>query len=111
MSYHVQGWQQSAFGSLKLIAEPHKVVKRRSGTTVAMAGSNGASVPDPKLSALRQALTQADGGKGVDAYIIPTEDPHMVHSSPAHHSFRVCQRCHAPESCHPMFFVFLSPTD
>ena len=33
---------------------------------------------DPKLAALREALLQADGGRGVQAFIVPSEDPHMV---------------------------------
>eukprot|EP00195_Chlamydomonas_chlamydogama_P009509 CAMPEP_0202892282 /NCGR_PEP_ID=MMETSP1392-20130828/2027_1 /ASSEMBLY_ACC=CAM_ASM_000868 /TAXON_ID=225041 /ORGANISM="Chlamydomonas chlamydogama, Strain SAG 11-48b" /LENGTH=683 /DNA_ID=CAMNT_0049576179 /DNA_START=304 /DNA_END=2355 /DNA_ORIENTATION=- len=34
-------------------------------------------VPDERLSALRAAMSHADGGQGVHAYIVPTEDPHM----------------------------------
>lgn len=33
---------------------------------------------DPKLAALREAMAQADGGRGISAFIIPSEDPHMV---------------------------------
>ena len=45
-----------------------------------VAGTGGASSgpTDPKLVALRQAMAGADGGKGVDVYVVPTEDPHMV---------------------------------
>ncbi len=45
-----------------------------------VAGTGGASSgpADPKLVALRQAMADADGGKGVDVYVVPTEDPHMV---------------------------------
>ena len=34
--------------------------------------------PCPRLSAVRAAMRLADGGVGVDAFIVPTEDPHMV---------------------------------
>ena len=33
---------------------------------------------DERLAEFRNLLAKADKGKGVDAYIIPTEDPHMV---------------------------------
>jgi hypothetical protein len=33
---------------------------------------------DSRLAALRAAMAAADGGRGVDAFIIPTEDSHMV---------------------------------
>lgn len=33
---------------------------------------------DERLQKLRKEMASADGGRGVDAYIIPTEDPHMV---------------------------------
>ena len=39
--------------------------------------SNGHAV-DNKLEELRSKMAAADGGKGVHAYIIPNEDPHMV---------------------------------
>ena len=49
-----------------------------------VAGTGGASngAADPKLAALRQQMAAADGGKGVDVYVIPTEDPHMVTHRP-----------------------------
>ena len=31
-----------------------------------------------KLADLRKSMASANSGKPVDAYIIPTEDPHMV---------------------------------
>ncbi|GLC69902.1 hypothetical protein PLESTF_000893800 [Pleodorina starrii] len=37
---------------------------------------------DPKLSALRAAMAAADGGRGVSAYLVPTEDPHMSEYPP-----------------------------
>ena len=40
-------------------------------------GANGASL-DTKLTALREKMAAADGGAGVVAYIIPSEDPHMA---------------------------------
>jgi hypothetical protein len=43
-----------------------------------MAGANGSAPADPKLTALREAMVGANGGQGVHAYIIPSEDPHMV---------------------------------
>ena len=46
-------------------------------------GGAKAGVPmDVKLVALRQQMAAADGGAGVDAYIIPSEDPHMVGMPP-----------------------------
>ena len=33
---------------------------------------------DERLALLRAAMKKADGGKGVEAFIVPTEDPHMV---------------------------------
>lgn len=45
------------------------------------APSNG-STADPRLVKLREAMSKADGGKGVTAYIIPTEDPHMSEYPP-----------------------------
>lgn len=44
------------------------------------APSNG--TVDPRLVRLREAMGKADGGKGVSAYIIPTEDPHMSEYPP-----------------------------
>lgn len=38
-------------------------------------GASAAAV-DPKLAKLREFMAAADGG--VDAFIIPSEDPHMV---------------------------------
>jgi len=52
----------------------------------AAATSNGnghsATPADPKLAALRAAMAAADGGRGVAAYIVPTEDPHMSEYPP-----------------------------
>lgn len=33
---------------------------------------------DPKLLKLRELFAKADGGQGISALIVPTEDPHMV---------------------------------
>lgn len=33
---------------------------------------------NPMVDHLRKEMAAADGGRGVSAYIIPTEDPHMV---------------------------------
>jgi len=41
-----------------------------------------AALPDAKLAALRAAMAAADGGRGVAAYIVPTEDPHMSEYPP-----------------------------
>ena len=35
---------------------------------------------DLKLEALRHQMAATEGGAGIDAYIIPSEDPHMVSS-------------------------------
>ena len=45
-----------------------------------VAGTGGAKgkATDPKLEALRKQMAAAEDGAGVDAYIIPSEDPHMV---------------------------------
>lgn len=43
---------------------------------------NGAHPADAKLAALRAAMAAADGGRGVAAYIVPTEDPHMSEYPP-----------------------------
>ena len=37
---------------------------------------------DQRLVQLRAALKKADGGKGVDAFIVPSEDAHMVRCRP-----------------------------
>ena len=50
-------------------------------TVEAPMATNGASAADDKLLALRELMEKADGGNGVDAYIVPTEDPHMVCTS------------------------------
>ena len=61
---------------------------RQRRTLTAMAGANGSAATDPKLTALREAMSAANGGQGVQAYIVPSEDPHMVRhndsGSPAH---------------------------
>jgi hypothetical protein len=44
----------------------------------AEAASTVVADPCPRLSAVRAAMRLADGGAGVDAFIVPTEDPHMV---------------------------------
>lgn len=52
--------------------------------TAAKAGpSNGSGAAvDPRLVRLRAAMSSAAGGKGVAAYIVPTEDPHMSEYPP-----------------------------
>jgi hypothetical protein len=52
------------------------------GNAAAAAPSNGSDGGDPRLARLRAAMSRADGGKGVTAYIIPTEDPHMSEYPP-----------------------------
>lgn len=44
----------------------------------AMATQAAAVAVDERLVAIRQAMAAADGGKGVQAFIVPSEDPHMV---------------------------------
>eukprot|EP00879_Flechtneria_rotunda_P015989 GHRR01016722.1.p1 GENE.GHRR01016722.1~~GHRR01016722.1.p1 ORF type:complete len:698 (+),score=235.84 GHRR01016722.1:303-2396(+) len=48
--------------------------------------TNGAAAAaaDPRLTKLRELMAKADGGKGVAAYIVPTEDPHMSEYPPDH---------------------------
>ncbi|GIL68768.1 hypothetical protein Vafri_22006 [Volvox africanus] len=43
---------------------------------------------DPKLAALRAAMASADNGRGIAAYLVPTEDPHMSEYPPACHKYR-----------------------
>ena len=50
-------------------------------TIKAPMAANGASAADDKLVALRKLMKKADRGNGVEAYIVPTEDPHMVCTS------------------------------
>eukprot|EP00884_Botryococcus_braunii_P009047 jgi/Botrbrau1/18143/Bobra.53_1s0015.2 len=40
-------------------------------------GNGVAAAKDERVEALREQMRLADGGRGVDAYIIPSEDPHM----------------------------------
>ncbi len=40
------------------------------------------AVPVPVLATRPGPQAAADGGKGVHAYIVPTEDPHMSEYSP-----------------------------
>lgn len=51
-------------------------------TAAAAAAPSNGSTADPRLVKLREAMSKADGGKGVSAYIIPTEDPHMSEYPP-----------------------------
>lgn len=53
----------------------------------AAAGAAGAAAPaataakapaDAKVARMREAMAAADGGRGVQAFIVPSEDPHMV---------------------------------
>jgi Xaa-Pro aminopeptidase len=53
-----------------------------------MAGANGSAATDPKLTALREAMSAANGGQGVHAYIVPSEDPHMSEYAPVHQERR-----------------------
>lgn len=69
-----------------------------SRSVAAMATTNGNTAPatggdappaaattaivDPRLVRLRAAMAAADGGKGVSAYLVPTEDPHMSEYPP-----------------------------
>ena len=43
-------------------------------------GVNAASAvaADPKLESMRAVMKSLENGKGVDAFIVPSEDPHMV---------------------------------
>lgn len=54
-------------------------------TAVAEQSSTGKQISH-KVELLRQEMAKADHGKGVQAYIIPTEDPHMVMKQPLHAS-------------------------
>lgn len=49
--------------------------------------SKAVSAPDQgadyKVDQLRKEMAAADGGKGVHAYIIPSEDPHMSEYAPS----------------------------
>lgn len=48
---------------------------------------------DAKVEQLRRLMAAADGGKGVQAYIIPSEDPHMVRIRGALHHTTCCSAC------------------
>ncbi|GFR40249.1 hypothetical protein Agub_g821 [Astrephomene gubernaculifera] len=52
------------------------------------AGAASAAAAAAKLDALRAAMREADGGRGVAAYLVPTEDPHMSEYPPACHKYR-----------------------
>ncbi|KAI8470117.1 MAG: hypothetical protein J3K34DRAFT_459008 [Monoraphidium minutum] len=59
--------------------------RARAMATTAAAAGNGASnggAGDTRVARLREAMAAADGGKGVQAYIIPSEDPHMSEYPP-----------------------------
>ena len=49
-----------------------------SADAAAEAAATVVANPCPRLAAVRAAMRLADGGLGVDAFIVPTEDPHMV---------------------------------
>lgn len=59
-----------------------------SAEVAAAAPAQGKGGDDPKLAALRKLMAEADGGSGVDAYIVPTEDPHMSEYPPDCHARR-----------------------
>ena len=44
----------------------------------ATAPAAAAPAVDAKLNRLREAMAKADGGKGIHAFIVPSEDTHMV---------------------------------
>lgn len=48
------------------------------------AAAAAAAGGDPRLAQTRQQLAAADGGKGVAAFIVPTDDPHMSEYPPDH---------------------------
>lgn len=76
MGTHVQSRLWSARKIAKnnnqrgISAKAASVETEMTATQAAQAAAN--------LSALRELMKKADNGSGVDAYIIPTEDPHMV---------------------------------
>lgn len=41
-----------------------------------------APATDPKLVRIRAAMARADGGRGIQAFIVPSEDPHMSEYPP-----------------------------
>lgn len=46
------------------------------------------TLSDPKIDSLRKIMRECNGGKGVAAYIIPSEDPHMSEYAPDCHARR-----------------------
>ncbi len=74
-----------------------------SPATAPAAPPAAAAAPDARLAAFRQALAQADGGKGVQAFIVPSEDPHMVGAALCCRSKRgqgeTCRLCASIFSC------------
>jgi hypothetical protein len=70
---------------------------------------------DARLAGLRAEMAKAAGGKGVDAYIVPSEDPHMVsclsissaaRGRPANHCFPRAKATRV-EAGHPVQRPFL----
>lgn len=60
--------------------------------------NNGSTAADPRLAKMREAMAQADGGRGIAAYIVPTEDPHMSEYPPDHFKRReYISRCVQPQ--------------
>jgi hypothetical protein len=70
----------TAFGAQ--VATQRAAQQARSYRHVRAMASNGDAPAEPALTKLRQLMAAADGGKGVAAYIIPSEDPHMSEYTP-----------------------------
>ena len=57
---------------------PQVAAMASSAAAPAAAPAAAAPAADAKLNRLREAMAKADGGKGIHAFIVPSEDTHMV---------------------------------
>jgi hypothetical protein len=78
-SYNSGAVSIAGIGTKKYTKRVHLINSTR---TMAQAtnGVNAASAvaADPKLESMRAIMKNLENGKGVDAFIVPSEDPHMV---------------------------------
>lgn len=63
----------ASFVSSRLLSQ-----QRRGPQAALTMVQQSSTTTDQKLVDLRKAMQEADGGQGVDAFIVPSEDPHMV---------------------------------
>jgi hypothetical protein len=63
----------ASFVSSRLLSQ-----QRRGPQAALTMVQQSSATTDQKLVDLRKAMQEADGGQGVDAFVVPSEDPHMV---------------------------------